>query len=477
MDKTVLDFPEIDTVKTDDILYSIRGTGAGRDRYNEAHHVTPGSILIADQTEFEKYFGTGTETGSGTTVGGWVYNVAAGVITVTAPADTTVVVKPCLDGGVVGAANVFNGVRAFVLKTRIQLSRGFNIIGFNNERTVIVRHQTSTFKSQIKFFSTYKTTQTVTGVATNIFTVADSSLFSPGDRIIHSNDVEFYTVIDLPLATEVQVERPISGAGSGTIRNLVTQVNMWGWSFDGRCDVQNLGGDSNIGEDENGGAFEVPYLGDSVLDCRIINSAVFYTAAGGRGGAIYADPSTTINIRAMNIYQCSALGATTGQGGAVYGVYELESQAYFCLARQGGGFFSCTSGILKAVYCEATTDGGGAMSCVNCNINVIRCKAGTGGSGNGGGVHSGTGNIVLAIECDAFTNGGGGYGMNTSTLRAIDCTASGAGEIAHTCSAMELVWGNAGNIVTCTLGGVRLASNTDATVSGNVVDTNGQYAS
>jgi hypothetical protein len=393
-----------------------------------------GDVIITNQTQWEYWFGDGTETGTGYTGGGWAYS-ESGIVTVTMPENTTVFLMPCVDGG---TTTSFNGNSAYIMKTQVNMSSNTVIKGFNVEKTVVVKDDDSTYEDDIKFITTYKYQSVVASISGASFSgITNYADYSVGDLIHTTEDNTFYTVVSTSSADggTVTVNSAISGSYSGveTISSMVTGITHEGWSFDGRGGINGYGGAID-GTDKNGGAYNIQFCGKSTFNNKIINHAVSYSSVGGLGGGIYSDGNAAY-IEALNIYSCASFGTASG-----------------------GGAYGCDYSTITAYNCSATGGGGGACGCDYSTITAYNCTA--------------TGDL----------GGGGAYGCDYSTITAYNCTATipGTGDIAYSCENSESIWGNSGTIipiVSCTLGGVRLGHNhvaNDGTAIGTV-STTGAY--
>jgi hypothetical protein len=440
--------------------------------------------VIQTQEDFEELFGSSWGD-TGATF--WDAGLSAMVI----PEGTTILLKPIT--GNLGSSwtagygddgtNTFNGEAAYILRNKVYLSDNVVIHGLNQDTCIIIKNDgDNTNEDDIKFYSTYKAQTAVGGVSTNDFTVTDSSGFVVGDFIHHSQDNEFYQITSIPDGTSIIVDRDISGSGSENLSSMVCGVKMQGWAFDGRGGVNGLGG-SIDGTDKSGGAFNVLYLGNSILNLKIINHKITYSSSGGFGGAIYGgdvlNPSTSYNIEAINIVDCMVVsGIATEGGGGVSGVVNskliikrcssgnngggviycdyCKIEVYDCITtNDGGGVANCNYSDVYASKCKSSVNnGGGVSTCDYCKIIVFECTA-TGPGGLGGGAYSCDYSEITAFDCNASVQGGGAYGCDYSKIIAFDCTSSN-GDIAHSCDNCESIWGDSGTIVSCTTGGVGL---------------------
>jgi len=104
-------------------------------------HTIKADVVITTQQEFEYWFGTGNETGTGTTEGGWAYTEVEGNVLVTIPQNITIYIRKDPSDGTTVLDNDNNdlcGVKAYSLKTRVKISSGVRIDGDGIDQTVII---------------------------------------------------------------------------------------------------------------------------------------------------------------------------------------------------------------------------------------------------------------------------------------------------------------------------------------------------
>lgn len=416
-------------------------------------------VSITTQTEFEAKFGKSF----GDTTTPWhdaSFQGGGAVI----PDNTLIILNPIsgtigdslgspLDGKGDNGANVYNGRPAYVLKNQVRLSLNVQIIGFNEEDTVIIKDDSdNTNEDNLRFFNdrTEGGPGNIASVTAKVFTM-DSSLlagvFNKGDLVHTDEDNTFYRVTAQSGVT-VTVDRTITNSGGytgvETLSTLVTGVKMEGWAFDGRGGVNGLGGTISV-TDQNGGAFNVPYLGKSTLNCKIVNHKINATAPTFSGGGVFGG-SKSVNLRIEKIFDCDA-GTGNSQGGGVHSVIESIITAFRCKSAQGGA----------------------AAGCFRCNITAHDCSA-----TNGGGFFTCNDSIITAFRCTAGL-GGGAHTCNGGTIKAYDCIGTVASDIAEACTGCESIWGNSGTIGNSSLGGIRMGETSTATITNNQVNTDGQY--
>ena len=364
-------------------------------------------LKIYDQESFEWFFGDGTETGSGTTGGGWVYSESGGLVTVTIPFGQVVIFVPC---ELEGTTNTFNSNMGYILKTRVKVSPYVNMIGFNDNKVIIARDDTSGHKEDLKFFTESLDTQAATVSGGDRFNITSTAGYSEGDLVVYEKNNTFYKIVDVVSGTQLRAERSIddTGGGSAQISRMNQGIVFSGWAFDGRCGINGLGG-SVVDSTRNGGGLLFPYCGNSILTLKGINCQT-----GLNGGFISGEGlSAYLNIR--NIVSCQAGSPSTdGQGGAVYGCHHSSfkdirfNKAYYA----GGGIAGCNFAQARQFYaCQAldgyslTAIGGGLYNCKYSFIEMIEdCRSeGHGGAGFGCDYSK----ISMIIGNIAANNGGG----------------------------------------------------------------------
>ncbi|MBL4647649.1 MAG: hypothetical protein JKY13_01620, partial [Gammaproteobacteria bacterium] len=161
-------------------------------------------------------------------------------------------------------------------------------------------------------------------------------------------------------------------AGADT-NNLVQNINLTGWSFDGQGGVNSYSG--TLEAAGNGGAFALNFCHDIVINCKIVNHKTT-----GDGGAIYATSDAT-RITAEHIYDCQA-----AHGGGIAGGVQTKIAVYNCVATiDGGGVYSSTNATIIAEACSAV-NGGAVHSSDQITLTANNCVV--------------TGNGSAAYECD-----------------------------------------------------------------------------
>jgi hypothetical protein len=264
-------------------------------------------INITNQTQFEWFFGDGTETGVGTTNGGWSYATTGAVIQVQIPENTSINLFPCQNGG---TTTTFNSNRAYQLKTQIKLNNNISILGNNVNKCLIAKDDTSAFEDDIRFLTEAGNTSLVTGTSGANFLVNTGSNFSTGDMINYNT--AFYNIVSVATNT-LGVDRSTGTTATGSnITKMTKGMKFDNFSFDGRGGLNGLGG-SIDGVGKNGGAFDLSYCGDSEFTLQTINHKV-----DGFGGAFYSTVGKSSNIKVSNISDCYS---TTG---IIYGLYDSK---------------------------------------------------------------------------------------------------------------------------------------------------------
>jgi hypothetical protein len=366
-------------------------------------------IVINTQAEFEYYFGTGDDVGigaTGTTKGGWICVDAANNETVTIPPNTSILLKSNPSDGVTGhfKYHVTNyPVKAYELNTKVAYSRGSIIHGEGIDQSIVARNSADNWPG---FITTYLDQDAVTGVATNDFSVADSSNYQPGQTIEHSNNNQFYKVVSVPDATSVLVDRTITGAAAGNISICQDSIETKDWTFDGRCNVHGLGGARTAQ------AYNLSYCAHSNFEAKVIN------CKDANGGG-YTGNNLVFKLKISNVFHCN--GTTTG--GACYqcsnsvikNIYDCWSDA------NGGACYGCTYSDISEIhncYCYSTTgsvEGGACHGCTYSKIyNIYNCYCKTTNAGShayGGAIYGGNFYDISNIHnCSCISTTGAAYG-------------------------------------------------------------------
>jgi hypothetical protein len=400
--------------------------------------INESNILISTQAEFERYFGDGTETGTGQTVGGWDYSESSGLVTVTVPKNTFVFLKSNPSDGVISHfkydATSFP-IKAYELKTMINLQTSVRIEGSGIDQTIIVRGITIR-----QFITDYAEQEAVTGVSSNDFTVPDSSEFKSGQTINHSQDDNFYQVIDVPDGTSILVNKPITGTATGNLSVCQDSIQCKNFTFDGRGGIDGLGGSLN------GRAFWLQYCAHSNFEAKVINC----NEQAAAGGAYLGGNTYKLNIK--NIFHCKhySLSGTAGGGACSQIENSIINEIYNCEAQSdgshalGGACFQCNNSMIFNVYnCEANSSltgdaqGGACWDCDNSRIfNIFECKVTAESTGNaqGGGVYGGDNsdiNNIFRCKCESvngLASGGGVYlSLNSKIKNIHNCTCEATG--------------------------------------------------
>lgn len=432
-------------------------------------------VFIRTQTEFEKFFG---KSFGDITAAWFVENVAGKSFNgVKIPKDTNVFMSPIagtladsVNAGGAGigddGTNVYNGNPAYVLKNAVELSSGVKINGAGFEIVNIIKNDAdNTNEGKIKFYSNFieqQTTGAAPGGAT-FNTLPNGTAYKINDIVHWSRDNSFYKVV-ATAATTVTVDRTITDIGGiGTLSSCIQNINLEKFSFDGRAGNDGLGGNIIPDVDVDGGAFQIPFIAFSNIQCRIINHSINHDFGSPKGGAISFRTnagSTTEKmghrIIAENIFHC--FGSSDSAGGAIFGAVNSKLTAYYCRSGSGGTFSNCNFCELRAFYGNATDGSGGGM--INCNfcelIYCVECNSGLDGGGvescndcesiilynciaadNGGGAINCVRSKIYANNCSA-TTGGGIFQCNNCNVITINCTASGDGGGCSICNDCQI---------------------------------------
>lgn len=288
------------------------------------------------------------------------------------------------------------------------------------------------------------TTDTYTeSTHSDIFTFASnpSSIFSVGDYVVAANQSSrTSTLICYVLGQVIAVSSTIvtvqrmntnSAATSNSLFLIrcVSNINISGWTFNGRGNVNNRGG--NITFSGYGGAFDITWCVNSRFDLEVTNCVASrggaYSTISSSGNKLY---TACYNLDIKNINNCSG----TSQGGGIYNIsYSRMSDITNCSANHGGGVCSVYHSFISDIHrCSANSCGGGIDECYNCNVYNIRlCQAGVGG----GGIHSCYNSHISNIHyCQVYgssssdRHGGGIYYLVNSVVDTItNCKVINAG--------------------------------------------------
>lgn len=284
---------------------------------------TPGpEVIINNQGEFEYYFGTGTETGTGTTMGGWNYEKMANWVEVQIPEGTTINLNNCASGG---STQSFNGNQAYVLKTSPRLHNNVSING-EDEATTIITYYTGT-------------------IATN----------SIGEYLHFLNTI---AVINVSFTNLTLDGRGGLSTYGGTRTGLVDGGAFLFTQncFNGNFAIDIINFNSTTG---SGGAIAGDDTGSPSLLTGTFFQKLSYCKAEYGGGIYFCDGTFTANID-----NCEALQFG---GGAHYCDNGSHLQADNCEAYySGGGASSCDNVYITCSNCttDPTFSGpGGAYDC------------------------------------------------------------------------------------------------------------------
>jgi len=431
----------------------------------------PKFIFISTQIQFEKYFGKSfedktaawfVETLSGQTYGG--VRIPEGTMVFLSPIIGTLDDSVGAGGDGIGddGTNVYNGKSAYVLKNAVALSDNVSIIGAGIDSVFIIRDETDAAnRKKFKFhsFSDNQQVTTLAPTASGTFNgVPDTSGINIGDVIHWNKDREVYTIISKTGSTLVTNRTILDVSGTSVISLMIRNVIMEGFTFDGRGNVDNLGGGAVAIADEFGSGFEIPFSYNFKINCRIINHSVTLSGVGG-GGAIWgggftgntlplikaAELSASAKITAHNIEFCNVVSATAGSGGGgVMGCDYSDLKIKNCFAEvNGGGASSCNHSLLLVDNCIVNNFGAGVYDSDFIRITANNCTAVF-----GGGAHTCNESEITANNCTGTSNGGGAVDCNNSKITANSCTATSGGG-AFTCNNSRIIANNC----TATVGG------------------------
>lgn len=371
------------------------------------------AIEIYNQDDFEFYFGDGTETGTGLTQGGFVYDKPAAVVNVTVPANAIINFFKCSSGGTIDSTY---GIQKYLLSSSTAIYLSNNVHIFGDDEVII-----SGGSSSIIFNTLSPANTSVSGVTNNFggdifsFTVADSSSFSTDDVIVHDADNMIYRIRAITDSTTIRVWSQISGATSGNIYKCVKNINIEKIIIKGRLSLN--------------------YCFNGNFDCTITNNS-----AGVVGGPVYKSNFT-------NIFACRypVLGGTY----IVSGLHYCKALIDSC---DGGNSVVtlCTHSEIEIKNSTGLTDI--FDQCDYCNLIARHCHT----------YGTNPGNDIFG-SCDYCT------------IKGYQCT--GGAYTVISCASCESIWIDSGTINSSSLGGIRLVEDTDAAPAGTYSQlTSGGYA-
>ncbi len=200
----------------------------------------------------------------------------------------------------------------------------------------------------------------------------------------------------------------------------VSGIHLRGWSFDGRGDVDGLGG--TLTGSTNGGAFYLDYCERSELNCKIINHMT-----NADGGGVYG-ANAVKQITATQLHHNSAVN-----GGGVVNCDDSTLTVYNCSATtSGSGVEACDNALLRLFNCEAANSTGGVVLEDNGNVGIGTATPQTTLDVNGDTQISGNNSVggILTVTGAATLNGvttfnsdvtvGDGKRINIEEIRALD---------------------------------------------------------
>lgn len=449
-------------------------------------------VVIRNQTEFDYWFGLPTlgdeavvgqiDTPSRTTGGGWPFAVAGGIMTVTPPEGTRVLLMPCESGGV---TNTYNGVQAYLLSTRVNLTSRVEIHGRGLENTLVAPDRTT--PGETGFETTYKfATDGDQAVGSpTVSNVGDTSGLSKGQTIIMENPYDqfdadpaplnIYRITDITGGDTLTVDKDSSATQADAwVRVPVTGIVLKDFAIAGRGGVDNLPeeGTGHIDDD----IFDIQYCIHSRFEALVVN---VHSGDGSSSGqtniynGVHAYHCSVKNLRQCKVDDTSAIhggfylseighidriysiaqssGDTNG-GGAVFGciLCHIHDIANVRLASTGSGaaIRECDyCEIERVTRCEVTGGNGGAIAYSDhCTIRgVYDCEA-TAGTGDGGAVYSSDHCIITDIRrCISGDKGGGVAQSDYCSIDGVyDCQAGNDGG-----GVSESNYGTIRNVVRC----------------------------
>ena len=366
--------------------------------------------VISTQEEFDSLFGSYV----GDIESGWYTGKLGGynLPGVEVPDGTSIFLK--------------NKNEPYILKNGVQLSSNVSI---KSDGAVVERDpsdEVSTYEnSVIRFFTTYKSTYAIVSIGDELsykysFELSseeEASKFSVGDVVFCDIDNSYYKISDIS-ERKLIVDNEITGefTANHSLYLMTNNINLEGWTCTG------FHVSSGGHEYKKGGAFHIPYCGDSKYLIEVTDCGVFED-----GGAYYG-ANRTFNLVIENISHCSGGG---GNGGACSGIdYSIIRNISYCHAGDGGACYDCNySTISNISFCYTHSEGssfggGGCCKCDNSIIsNVRHCDAGM----RGGGVSHCNSSVITDIRnCTAGHNGGGCYECNNSIIKGVyNCSVSG----------------------------------------------------
>lgn len=444
-------------------------------------------VVIRNQQEFEYWFGTddiGVEAIMGeidpthmVTSGGWTFTLDGTTVVTTVPDNTRILLLPCESGG---SALTFNGIRGYLLTTRVKLGENVHIVGKGLENTIIAH----AVQAGTAFETTYTETKTVGTTDGNpLITCTDTSNLKEGDVVVLSvqseqfdganTSIYGYKILGITTDVNITLDRAPGGTdGSATLYRCVHGIVLKDFVFDGWGGlVGPSGGAGGSPKYMDDNLFEINYAANSVFEQLVVNT---YIGDGADSSlkSIYRGVSNYY-CKVGNIRQCKIDKREIVSGfhlSEVHDIRDIDSDdntAYGCVyechwsyihdiyryindGRRGAVYQCFNARIENIISCQAldaTASGAAVGNCARAQIrNIVDCESG----GDGGGVADSNECTIEYIRgCVAAGNGGGIHNCDQATIgRVQDCVATtGNGGGLDTCDG-----GSVEAIIDCTAG-------------------------
>jgi len=306
-------------------------------------------VVIQTQTEWEAIAGA---DGHPEVAEGY-YNPSTGHIEW--PAGFKVILLPIdpNDTGVAGKGYVFDWGRAYTMYNPIYVFENVELEA-QGKVTIVKRHADAIFRSASKI--------TVGGAANptpdynRINVVFDEGEIKESDLIHYSGSDQYYYVVGAYAASNyIFVDRNIKTANaSGKVVTVLQQnVKMSGFYYDGRGNVIEDQTDPELKtvNNEGGGFANFEALGNSIFDVFIVN------CKAKNGGGVYLSKCFNIDFkRTIKFCEAEQESYAGGEGGAIYGGFDILAEADMCRAYTGGGFSTVKFSRIKAYRCTADVE-------------------------------------------------------------------------------------------------------------------------
>ena len=404
-------------------------------------------IIIESQSEFERYFGTGLETGTGTTAGGWYYVESGGNVKVYMPKHKSVWLKPNpADGVTYHYYFTQTGKRAYELKTRVRVNTCSAIISENVDKTYMVYgNDWACFVADEGSYmaATGQGDGTIRGTqfpySTGHLGMPEGFYESVGDWVSQPGQNIFFQIRDFWWA----------GGFYHLAIDTTTTDGAWWWRywpnviFEGFT-IDGRGGIDYFGGTRNGPAFIVPYLIHSKLNCRLFNFS--YDAGPIIDGIDAGNLNEGLSYTEIsNLYKCYVDGSD-------YGVIQQVNRCKIHDIESCGGIGAgAIRGLVKhanwtSIYnikrCVTGTDGYGSVlsEADNCIVdNTEFCTVP--GTGWGGAVANVTNSRITNIHNSSAHYGGAVYNAENCDIKNLyncDGYYGGAVNLAYRCNIKNL---------------------------------------